>query len=75
MKVNIPILKMSIILRIFDSHINLFEETKFLTLFSEFISFLAPITNFRAERHENKEKSRFYLGIRILLPIQIHLLY
>jgi hypothetical protein len=31
-------------------------------------------THFRAGRHENKEKRRFYFGLRILLPIQIQLL-
>jgi hypothetical protein len=34
----------------------------------------AKKTPFRAGRHENKEKSLFYFGLRIRLPIQIQLL-
>jgi hypothetical protein len=44
----------------------------FLALFSEvFSSFLAQ---FRAGRHENKEKRLFYFALGILLSIQIQLL-
>jgi hypothetical protein len=50
------------------------NKKKFWTLFSEFFSFLAQQTHFRAGRHENKEMHLFYFGLRILLPTQIQLL-
>jgi hypothetical protein len=39
-----------------------------------FSFFWALKTRFREGRHENKEKRLFYVGLKILLPIQIQLL-
>jgi hypothetical protein len=53
----------------FDTHIDLFEENKCLTLLCDFLNFLGTKDSFphRIGRHENKEKQLFYFGLRILL--------
>jgi hypothetical protein len=35
---------------------------------------VGPINSFPAGRHQNKEKSIFFFGLRFILPIQIKLL-
>jgi hypothetical protein len=62
--------KISLKLQFFlNTQIDPFMETKFGPCLVPF--FWAPKTNL--VRHENKEKLIFYLGLRLLYPIQIQL--
>jgi hypothetical protein len=69
-KGKLPHFKTSVKLRIFYTHIDLFEEKFVFTLFTV-VNFGPKKTHFRAGRHENKEKRLFYFDLRILMPIQI----
>jgi hypothetical protein len=50
------------------------KKKTYLAFLTDIFLFCAPKTHFCIGRHENKEKCRFYFGLRILLPMQIQLL-
>jgi hypothetical protein len=72
-KGELPHFEISVKFLIFNTHIDLFAEKKFLIYLGTFSLFWAQKTHLRIAIHEYKEKRLFYFGLIILLSIQIQL--